>query len=111
MSPSTAAGLYLQFPPWICLEIDKGLAQYVRWYEGRMEATEKSGKYKTRPKFKTLADVLGINEQKARGGMSGADLKDVSGDYKQAVIAAARQGLPAPDINEFLAKRNQPLES
>lgn len=108
-SPSHAAGLHKQFSPWVCLEIDKGLAQYVRWYEARFEATRKAGKHKIEQRFKTLSAVLGMEEEQRRGGFTGEQLTDLTTEYRQAVIQAMRAGEPMPDIQEWMAKKRGEL--
>ena len=92
----------------VCAEVDKGLAQYVRWYESRAEEQRKVGKHKYKRKYDTLDELLGVTEAQRRGpyGMDGAKLTEVSGDYKRACIEAAKAGLPMPDITQWLAKRH-----
>jgi hypothetical protein len=104
-TPSQYLGLNEQFSDWICAEIDKGLAQYVRWYDARFEAQEKSGKHKYRQKYRTLGAVLGIEEEERRGGMTGGELTDYSKGYLHAMIEARAKGLPVPDINTWIQEQ------
>jgi hypothetical protein len=107
-TPTQYTGLNRRFSDSVCAEIDKGLAQYRIWYTGRMKQQQKVGKHRYKPAFQTLDDVLGVTEALRRGGWDGQELTDVSGDYKQAVIEAAKKGLPAPDINMWMAARSAP---
>jgi hypothetical protein len=90
----------------VCAEIEKGLAQYVRWYEARSEQQRKIGKHRYESKYKTLNELLGVTEELRRGGWnSGRELTEVSSDYKDACIAAAMAGLPMPDVNDWLVSQ------
>lgn len=92
-TPTQYTGLVNVFSDWICAEIDKGLAQYRRWYLARFEAQQKVGKHRYESKYKTLNDALGVTEEIRRGGFqSGAALIDTGGDFRQAFIEAAKQG-------------------
>jgi hypothetical protein len=102
-SQSEATGLTKQFPAWICLEIDKGLTEYRRWYLNRFEAVTKKGK----PKYRSLADVLGITEERNRGNMSHEELTAKSTNLRMAMIEAMQSGQEF-DISKYLTK---PLES
>lgn len=104
-TPTQYIGLDRDFSEHVCVEIDKGLAQYVRFYDARFEAQEKSGKYKMRQKYRTLGAVLGIDEEIRRGGMDGGELKDRSKSYLDAVIAARAAGKAPPPITEWMAQQ------
>jgi hypothetical protein len=101
-TPTQYVGLTEHFSDWVCAEIDKGLAQYVRWYDARFEAQEKQGKYKIRQKYKTLGAVLGIDEEARRGGMEASELTDRSKSYLDAVIAARAARKAPPSITEWM---------
>jgi hypothetical protein len=103
-TPTQYLGLNRVFSDWVCAEVDKGLAQWRIWYQGRMQQMQKSGRHSWRPKYKTLNELLGITEEVRRGGFTGKDLTDVSALYKRAVVEAAKQGEPPPDAEEWFAK-------
>jgi hypothetical protein len=104
-TPTQFLGLDRVFSDWVCAEIDKGLAQWRLWYQGRMHEMEKSGKHSWRPKYQTLDALLGITEAERRGGFAtGGELTDVSTAYKNAVIEAAKKGLPPPDAAQWYAE-------
>jgi hypothetical protein len=112
VSPSHFMKIDLIFSDAVCAEIDKGLAQYVRWYEARSEQQQKVGKHKFKNKYETLNDLLGVTEEQRRGGWTdGSKLTEVSGSYKDACIAAAVAGKPMPDVTEWLAKQRAEQES
>lgn len=96
-SPSQKAGLTREFPSWVCNEIDKGLAQYRLWYQSRMEAITRKGK----PKYRTLAEVLGITEERNRGNMSDDQLSDKATELRLAMIEAHKSGQHV-DIKDLL---------
>jgi hypothetical protein len=102
-------GLNRIFSDYVCYEIDSGLAQWRLWYKGRMREQQKIGKGKWSSRYKDLNDVLGVTEALRRGGWEGKELTHVSGDYKTAVIEAAKKGLPPPDIHEWMAKQQEEL--
>jgi hypothetical protein len=106
-TPVSYLGLNRYFSDYVCAEIDKGLAQWVRWYDARMKERKKSGKFSTQPVHKTLDEVLGITEALRRSGWEndGRGLTDVSRDYKQAVIAAAKRGEPPPDVEVWMREQ------
>lgn len=97
LSPSQKAGLTREFPSWVCNEVDKGLAEYRRWYLSRMEAVTKKG----RPKYRTIADVLGITEERNRGNMSGDELTEKATNLRMAMIEARKSGQHV-DIKDLL---------
>jgi len=107
ISPSHFLKFDQRYSDVICAEIDKGLAQYVNWYESRREERRKAGKHKWENKYKTLNDLLGVTEELRRGGwVNGSELTEVSYDYKEAVIQAMKEGKPMPDVTEWLAAQN-----
>jgi hypothetical protein len=104
VSPSHFMKIDQSFSDAVCAEIDKGLAQYVRWYESRGEQQRKVGKHRYEAKYKTLNELLGVTEDLRRGGWNnGREPTEVSSDYKDACIAAAVAGKPLPDVTEWLA--------
>jgi hypothetical protein len=62
-----------------------------------MMATDKKGK----PKYRTLAEVLGINEERNRGNMSGDELTDKATALRMAMIEARKSGQQV-DISDLL---------
>lgn len=110
-TPSQYLGLNRHFSPWVCAEIDKGLAQFRIWYMGRMEKQVKAGKHKLRPAYKTIAEVIGIVEDQRRGGWgSGAKIASKGEEYKEAVLQAVRDGKPIPDVQEWLLEQEEDLD-
>jgi hypothetical protein len=79
------------------------LAQFVLWYDSRKDARTKVGKHKWQPTHRTLADMLGITEEKRRGGWDGSELTDAGKLYQKAVMKATREGKPPPDIKQWIA--------
>lgn len=89
----------------MCLKVDNGLAQYRIWYQSRMQATRKVGKYGREAKYKTLDAVLGIADAEKVGDFaSESDLSDATDAYMLAVVEATKQGKPVPDVVEWLAE-------
>ena len=105
-TPTQYLGFGRYFSDRVCAEIDIGLAQFRGWYTSRMEQRRKVGKHKWEPTYKNLDEVLGVTEALRRGGWDGKELTDVSQDYRQAVIAATKKGLPPPDITVWMANRD-----
>ncbi len=111
ISPTHFYKLDRKYSDAICAQIDQGLAQYVRWYEARKEERKKSGKHKWESKYKDLNELLGVTEELRRGGWNdGSELKEVSYDYKTAVIDAIAAGKPVPDVEEWLAAQADDTE-
>lgn len=96
-SPSQKAGLTREFPRWVCNEVDKGLAEYRLWYMSRREAVTRKGK----PKYRTLAEVIGISEERNRGNFVGNELTDKATELRMAMIEARKSGQHV-DIKDLL---------
>jgi hypothetical protein len=110
-TPTQYLGLNRIFSDSVCAEVDKGIAQFGLWVEGRIQHRKKVGKHKWEAAHKTLGEALGIVEEARRGGWhSGAELRDVSLDYRNAVFEAKKKGLPPPDIADWLAAQAAPQE-
>lgn len=105
VSPTHFMKMDQVFSDAVCAEVDKGLAQYVRWYEARAEEQQKVGKHKYKRRFDTLGELLGIEEEQRRGGWTnGAQLTEVSKAYRDACIAATIAGQPMPNVVEWMTK-------
>jgi hypothetical protein len=111
-SPTAAVGLDQLFSDWVCFHIDLGLAQWRLWYTARMHATKRKGKYGTEAKYSTLDEVLGIDVARSMGWLQeSVDEEQASEEYKAAILAAAREGKPLPDIVEFMDEREWAQET
>jgi hypothetical protein len=105
-SPSKRLGFDAVYSDLVCWKIDAGLAQFKIWYDARMQARRKVGKYGQEAKYKTLKAVLGVYDEMQHGGFkNSAELSEVSEDYLQAVIAASKEGKSAPDIVSWMNQR------
>lgn len=106
VSPSVRLGFDKEFSELVCWKIDAGLAQFKLWYDSRMQARRKVGKYGQEAKYKTLTAVLGVYDEMQNGGFKNrAELSEVSEDYLQAVIAAHKEGKPRPDIVSWMSQK------
>ena len=108
-TPTRYTGLDRIFSDSVCFEIDLGIAEFGRWVESRKEATRREGK-KIKPLYDNMNDVLGVTEEERRGGFDPQELRSTGWDYKEAVIEAAKKGLPPPDINEWMAGGYEEVE-
>jgi hypothetical protein len=107
ISPSHFYKLDERFSDAVCAEIDKGLAQYVLWYEGRRDERRKAGKNRWESKYKDLKDLLGVTEEERRGGWTDGDaLTSTSKSYLEAFTQAVAEGRPVPDVAEWLAAQS-----
>lgn len=101
-TPTTWLGLNNYFSDSVCAMVDIGIASYGEWVDLRKKARRKSGKNKIEPLYKTLGELLGVDEEERRGGLSGGDLRQQSRSYLDAVIQANLRGEPPPPPDEFL---------
>ena len=106
-TPTQYLGLTSMFSDAVCVEIDKGIAQFGTWVDARMEARTYNKKGGSKPMYPTLGDVLGITDVERRGGMDGQTLQTRAEAYKRAVAQAVRTGQPVPDISLFMEAAGQ----
>lgn len=99
--PSRYLGFDAIFGDWICAEVDKHVARFGEWAEHRIAERKRTGKT-WGPRYTTLGEALGIDEEARTGGRTGAERKAVAQAYNDACLAAQQAGDPMPDIVQFL---------
>ncbi len=82
---------------------DSTVARFGQWVHAR--ANEMTGGKRSQQKYKSMQEVLGIDQEELREGETGAR-KDMARMYLDDLVRAQQQGMPLPNPEDYVEEED-----